>query len=103
MGRASATVTVPGRAFETERLWYDPARWPSWVDGFAHVVRLDEELWPRAGAALVWDSPPGGRGRVLETVTALRAAHGPARSRSRTSACAARRPSLRAAPATTRR
>jgi hypothetical protein len=30
MGRASATVTVPGRAFEAEQLWYDPARWPSW-------------------------------------------------------------------------
>jgi hypothetical protein len=68
MGRASATITVPGRAFETEQLWYDPTRWPSWVDGFAHVVRLDEQLWPDAGATLVWNSRPGGRGRVAEKV-----------------------------------
>jgi uncharacterized membrane protein len=71
MGRASATITVPGRAFEAEQLWYDPTRWPSWIDGFAHVVRLDEDRWPDAGATLVWNSRPGGRGRVIERVTAF--------------------------------
>ena len=30
--------------------------------------------WPRAGARVVWDSHPGGRGRVVERVVALRAA-----------------------------
>jgi hypothetical protein len=69
MGRASATVTVPGRAFEAEQLWYDPARWLSWVDGFHHVVSLDEDDWPQPPARLVWESRPGGRGRVLEIVT----------------------------------
>ena len=67
MGRASATVTVPGRAAEAEALWYDPARWASWIDGFGHVASLDDE-WPQVGARLVWDSPPGGRGRVVERV-----------------------------------
>jgi hypothetical protein len=69
MGRATATVTVPGRTAEAEQLWYDPRRWPSWVDGFGHVVRLDEDTWPEPPARLVWDSKPGGRGRVLEQVT----------------------------------
>jgi uncharacterized membrane protein len=69
MGRASASVTVPGRAADAEALWYDPARWPSWVDGFGHVVLLEGD-WPRPGARLLWDSPPGGRGRVQERVTA---------------------------------
>jgi Polyketide cyclase / dehydrase and lipid transport len=68
MGRASATITVPGGAAEAEALWYDPTRWPAWVDGFGHVVKL-EGHWPEPDARLVWDSKPGGRGRVLERVT----------------------------------
>src|SRR3954447_20243387 len=68
MGRASATITVPGRAAEAETLWYDPRRWPAWIDGFGHVVKLDDH-WPEPDARLVWDSKPGGRGRVVERVT----------------------------------
>jgi hypothetical protein len=60
---------VPGRAAEAEALWYDPHRWQAWVDGFGHIVSLDGE-WPQAGAELVWQSPPGGRGRVTERVVA---------------------------------
>ena len=67
MGRAKASITVPGRAADAEALWYDPHRWQSWVDGFGHVVSLSGD-WPRRGAELVWDSPPGGRGRVTERV-----------------------------------
>jgi Polyketide cyclase / dehydrase and lipid transport len=67
MARATASITVPGRAAEAEALWYDRSRWASWVDGFGHVARLDDS-WPDAGARLVWDSPPGGRGRVVEEV-----------------------------------
>src|SRR4051795_5503073 len=55
MGRASATITVPGRAAEAETLWYDPKRWSAWVDGFGHVVKLDDD-WPEPDARLVWDS-----------------------------------------------
>lgn len=67
--RAKASITVPGRAAEAEALWYDPHRWQAWVDGFGHVLSLSDE-WPRRGAELVWQSPPGGRGRVTERVVA---------------------------------
>jgi hypothetical protein len=67
MGRARMTITLPGRAAEAEELWYDAARWPSWIDGFHHVVSLDDS-WPHPGARRVWDSKPGGRGRVVERV-----------------------------------
>ena len=67
MGRAKASISVPGRAADAEALWYDPHRWQAWVDGFGHVVSLSDG-WPRRGAELVWDSPPGGRGRVTERV-----------------------------------
>jgi hypothetical protein len=69
MGRASATITVKGRAAEAEALWYDRHRWASWVDGFGHIVLIEGD-WPEVGARLVWDSPPGGRGRVQERVVA---------------------------------
>jgi hypothetical protein len=69
MGRASATISVPGRAAEAEALWYDPARWASWIDGFGHVITLEGD-WPEVGARVVWESPPGGRGRVQERVVA---------------------------------
>ena len=69
MGRARASISVPGRAAEAEALWYDPHRWQAWVDGFGHIVSLDGE-WPQPGAELVWQSPPGGRGRVTERVVA---------------------------------
>jgi Polyketide cyclase / dehydrase and lipid transport len=68
MGRAEASVRVPGLASEAEALWYDPIRWPAWIDGFGHVVELADG-WPAEGR-LVWDSTPGGRERVAETVTA---------------------------------
>ena len=68
MGRATASIEVPGLASEAEALWYDPVRWAAWIDGFGHVVELSED-WPAEGT-LQWDSTPEGRGRVLETVTA---------------------------------
>jgi hypothetical protein len=69
MGRAAASTHVPGRVSDAEALWYDPVRWASWVDGFGHVVEVGEG-WPAAGARVVWDAPPGGRGRVIERVVA---------------------------------
>jgi hypothetical protein len=68
MGRAKASIQVPGLASEAEALWYDRQRWPAWVDGFGHVVELSAG-WPAEGR-LLWDGPPGGRGRVLERVLA---------------------------------
>jgi len=67
--RARATTRVPGRIVEAEELWYDRHRWAAWIDGFGHVLRLEGD-WPDVGARLVWTSPPRGRGRVQEIVTA---------------------------------
>jgi hypothetical protein len=75
MGRATASTIVPGRLAEAEALWYDPHRWPSWVDGFGHVVKLEGD-WPHVGARLLWQSPPKGRGLVQERVTAYEARTG---------------------------
>ena len=68
MGRVGARIDVPGQASDAEALWYDLGRWPSFVDGCKYIARV-EGGWPAAGALVVWDSFPGGRGRVLEEVT----------------------------------
>ena len=68
MGRARASIELPAQVSTAEALWYDVERWPTFVDGFGHVAKLEGD-WPRAGARLVWDSVPAGRGRVAETVT----------------------------------
>ena len=68
MGRVRASIVVPGLASEAEELWYDTTRWPSFVDGLHHIARLEGD-WPRQGARVLWDSQPGGRGRVQERVT----------------------------------
>ncbi len=75
MGRVSASVTIPARASEAEALWYDTARWPTFVDGLKHVVRVGDG-WPAAGGRVLWDSHPGGRGRVQERVSAYEARAG---------------------------
>jgi hypothetical protein len=51
------------------RLWTNVDRWPSFVEGFARAVERDPG-WPDAGARLVWESTPAGRGRVTEKVVA---------------------------------
>jgi uncharacterized membrane protein len=53
---------------EAYALWTDVSRWPTFVDGFARVERLDDG-WPEPGAKLVWKSVPGGRGAVTEKVS----------------------------------
>ena len=75
MPSVRAALKMPGLASEAEALWYDPQRWPAWIDGFGHVVKLEGE-WPGQGARAVWDSKPGGRGRVAERVTAYEARAG---------------------------
>lgn len=63
--KARADITLPGRIGEAEALWYDTRRWPSFIDGFHHVASRDDG-WPATGS-IIWDSTPGGRGRVWET------------------------------------
>jgi uncharacterized membrane protein len=65
-GAEVAVALAPARA---QALWTDVDRWPTFVEGFGHVVRRDAG-WPQAGARLVWESSPGGRGHVTERVTA---------------------------------
>ena len=60
-----------------EALWYDTRRWPSFVAGLHHVVKVEGD-WPRAGARVVWDSTTEGRGRVTERVTAYEVRRGQA-------------------------
>jgi Polyketide cyclase / dehydrase and lipid transport len=49
------------------RLWTDPERWPSFVEGFARYIERSPD-WPAVGAGVVWESTPAGRGRVTEKV-----------------------------------
>jgi hypothetical protein len=75
MGRVRASIDVPALASEAEALWYDTARWPTFIDGLRHIARLEGD-WPAAGARVLWDSEPGGRGRVQERVIAYAAREG---------------------------
>jgi hypothetical protein len=66
MGRVRAEVKVAALASAAEELWYDTSRWPTFVDGLAHVAKVEGD-WPRAGRVL-WDARVDGRGRVDERV-----------------------------------
>jgi Polyketide cyclase / dehydrase and lipid transport len=66
MGRVKAEVKVAALASAAEELWYDTSRWPTFVDGLAHVAKVEGE-WPREGR-VVWDAKVDGRGRVEERV-----------------------------------
>jgi hypothetical protein len=67
MATVKARIEVTGPIAEAEALWYDPTRWPAFVEGFAHVVKQEGE-WPKQGARIVWESVRDGRGRVVEKV-----------------------------------
>jgi hypothetical protein len=67
MSRAAAARTVPLTPEATLALWADPARWPTFVEGFARTVEVSPE-WPERGGKVVWESTPEGRGRVTERV-----------------------------------
>jgi hypothetical protein len=61
--RAVYDLDVP--AAVAAQLWTDTNRWPTFVDGFGHLVEIDA-AWPAPGAKVVWQSGPAGRGRVTE-------------------------------------
>jgi polyketide cyclase/dehydrase/lipid transport protein len=75
VGRVRVSIELPALASEAEALWYDTARWPTFIDGLHHIARLEGD-WPQAGARVLWDSNPGGRGRVQERVSAYVAREG---------------------------
>jgi len=67
--RSVTVVEAPG--IEAEQLWLDPSRWASWLQGFSHLVSLDDG-WPVEGRR-VYDGP---RGRVLERIMRYTAGSG---------------------------
>ncbi|WP_354701238.1 hypothetical protein DSM112329_01547 [Paraconexibacter sp. AEG42_29] len=69
MGTVTAKLDVPYGASAAEAIWYDPRRWSMLLDGFGRLESAAED-WPHEGARAVWASKPGGRGRVIEVVTA---------------------------------
>jgi hypothetical protein len=75
VGRVKAGIAIAALASEAEALWYDTTRWATFIDGLHHIARLEGD-WPRVGARVLWDSSPGGRGRVQERVTAYAAREG---------------------------
>ena len=75
MGRVKAGIAIAALASEAEALWYDTTRWATFIDGLHHISRVDGD-WPHAGARVLWDSAPGGRGRVQERVLAYVAREG---------------------------
>jgi Polyketide cyclase / dehydrase and lipid transport len=65
MSKVRVAATVPASVHEAESCWYDTARWPAWIDGLERVVEVGSG-WPSAGASVIWESGPAGRGRVTE-------------------------------------
>jgi len=66
---ARAEAIVPLAPEAALQLWSDVRRWPTFVEGFARAVEVSPD-WPGEGATVVWESTPGGRGRVTERVIA---------------------------------
>jgi hypothetical protein len=64
---AQAATVVPLAPEAALKLWTDVGRWPTFVEGFAHAIEVSDD-WPAEGSKLVWQSIPGGRGRVTEQV-----------------------------------
>jgi hypothetical protein len=70
MPRIAVRREVPANLEEVAALWWDPARWAGFVEGFSHVHRRDDP-WPLAGGRMVGYAPHDSpRGRVAEHVEA---------------------------------
>ena len=66
MAKVEASALVDSSLAETWDAYFDPARWPAWVDGFDAILAADG--YPEAGGTLRWRSTPAGRGEVTEWV-----------------------------------
>jgi hypothetical protein len=64
---AAARASVPLPPPAALELWTNLDRWPSFVEGFGHLLERSDG-WPAVGDRVVWESIPGGRGRVTEKV-----------------------------------
>jgi len=67
MARIDRAGVAPVTPVVAQRLWADTNRWPTFVDGFGHVIEKDPS-WPEPRSKVVWQSGPAGRGRVTERV-----------------------------------
>jgi hypothetical protein len=63
----TAAAVVPLEPGQALALWSDVSRWPSFVEGLARVGE-PSAAWPEPGSKVIWESGPGGRGRVTEKV-----------------------------------
>jgi hypothetical protein len=70
MAEIVRTGFAPVTPLVARRLWVDTNRWPTFVDGFGHILELDD-AWPEPGSKVVWQSGPAGRGRVTERIREL--------------------------------
>jgi hypothetical protein len=77
---ARAAAVVPLAPEGALALWTKLDRWATFVEGYKHAVEVSDD-WPAEGSRVVWESGPGGRGRVTEKV--LR--HGTSRFETRVS------------------
>jgi hypothetical protein len=64
---ARAATVVPLAPEGALALWTNVDRWAAFIEGFARTLEQSPE-WPAKGARVVWESGPGGRGRVTEKV-----------------------------------
>jgi len=67
MPQVRAAVGVPLGPEAATAVWRDPRRWAGFVEGFQRVEDQTPD-WPDKGSKVVWESGPGGRGRVTEKV-----------------------------------
>jgi len=65
--KAVADAGIPLRPRHAVELWASVDRWASFVEGFARVLERSPG-WPAVDERVVWESAPGGRGRVTEKV-----------------------------------
>lgn len=67
MRAVRVSMRFAGTATEAEGCWCDTDGWPRWIEGLERVVSVSGG-WPQAGAEVIWESGPAGRGRVSERV-----------------------------------
>jgi uncharacterized protein YndB with AHSA1/START domain len=66
VGSAAESILVGAPVAEVWDFYFEPAAWPSWVDGFGEVESSNG--YPEIGGSLRWRSVPAGRGVVEERV-----------------------------------
>ncbi|CAN5124999.1 hypothetical protein BH24ACT23_BH24ACT23_07870 [soil metagenome] len=66
MGLVEEEIVLPVSLAEAWDAYFDPSRWPAWVDSFRSIASI--EGYPEKGGVLVWRSVAAGRGEVTERV-----------------------------------